>query len=89
MKGRVVLLLVLSLGQLGYASENSIEVPLEGREDPEARMFTDAELTRLKQGGEEFGVKKAACERGKAAAKKDIKAGRFRLRDCGEPAQKA
>jgi hypothetical protein len=89
MKACIVVVLVLSLGQRAYASENSIEVTLEGREDPQARVFTDAEVARFKQGAEEFGVKfKATCERGKAAAKKDIKAGRFRLRDCGEPAKK-
>jgi hypothetical protein len=77
---------VLSLGKLACGSDNSIEVTLEGRED---RVLTDAELARFKQVADEFGLKfKAACDRGKAAAEQEIKAGLFRLRACGEPAKK-
>jgi len=78
----------MSLAPAAWATDKSVEVTLENspvREKP----ISDAELARWKQQAEEFGVKfKAACDRGNAAAVKDIKAGRFRIRKCGDPAKK-
>jgi hypothetical protein len=80
--------LVTILAPSAWAADKSVEVTLEDspvREKP----ISDAELARWKQQAEEFGVKfKAACDRGNAAAEKDIKAGRFRIHKCGDPTKK-
>jgi hypothetical protein len=71
------------------SSDNSVEVTLEDSPVPEKPLLTDADLARYKAYTTELGSKiKAAFARGKAAAEKDIKAGRFRLRAFGKPVDK-
>jgi hypothetical protein len=66
-----------------WATDKSIEVTLEDGPPVSEKPMSDAELARWKQQAVEF-----AREQGNAAAEKDIKAGRFRIRKCGDPAGK-
>jgi hypothetical protein len=82
----ITLVTILSAG--AWATDKSLEVTLEDSPVHE-KPVSDAELARWKKQAEEFGVKfKAACDRGNAAAVKDIKAGRFRIHKCGDAAKK-
>ena len=79
----------MSLVLVARSSDNSVEVALEDSPVPEKPLLTDADLARYEAYTTELGSKiKAAFARGKAAAEKDIKAGRFRLRAFGKPADK-
>jgi hypothetical protein len=79
----------MSLVLVARSSDNSVEVTLEDSAVPEKPLLTDADLARYKAYTTELGSKiKAAFARGKTAAEKDIKAGRFRLRAFGKPVDK-
>jgi hypothetical protein len=83
----VALLLLVSFGHAGWTKDDSVEVTLE--ESRAVREEQDAWLARwtkeLEAKMKDFEAKmNTAAARGKAAAEKDIKAGRFRIRACGQ-----
>lgn len=89
MRAYICIALVMSLGPIARSSDNSVEVTLEDSPVPEKPLLTAADLARYEAYTKELGSKiKAAFARGKAAAEKDIKAGRFRLRAFGKPVGK-
>lgn len=89
MRAYICIALVISLVLVARSSDNSVEVTLEDSRVPEKPLLSAADLARYKAYTIELGSKiKAAFARGKAAAEKDIKAGRFRLRAFGKPVGK-
>ena len=72
---RLAIISMIGLAALAQASDNSVEVTLED--------ITPTIPPRL-EGPQSM---RAAVAAGKAEAEKDIKARRFRLRDCGTPSK--
>jgi hypothetical protein len=88
-KAYICIALIMSLVLVARSSNNSVEVTLEDSSVPQKPLLTDADLARYKAHTIELGSKiKAAFARGKAAAEKHIKAGRFPLRAFGKPVDK-
>jgi hypothetical protein len=76
----------MSLTPVAQSTDNSIEVTIEPGPVPEEPGLTDADLARLK--AEIESETRAGFASGKAAAEKDIKADRFRIRAFGKLAGK-
>jgi len=89
MKAIVFGTLLVSLSQFVCATDNSIEVTLEDGPRQQS-LLSPEQVAQFKEWqSKDFPAKmKAAAARGERAAKKDIKANRLRLRDCGEPRAK-
>jgi len=85
-KACIYLAALIGVTAVAQPPVDSIDVILEDNGKRDGKILNDAAIADFKQLTHKFQLQlKAAVALGEAAANHDIKAHRFRLRDCGKP----